>query len=446
MNKTIKTMALACTSVLLAASCEDLTEVTNVMPKDEVMTSLATGDPSYVGAISARIAPSDRKLADTLITDSLITETWTWKDIKYPISLQVSTNSSFPSSETMEVGRLKYLNRYTNYLSGSRTYYTYRNFQWQLSNLQPLTTYYYRETAMNNGSRVYGPTKQFTTSDYVHLSHIYITPWGSTEGTEQSGTLSNVGLFYGGYNSSAGYYTWPINNANNALIYNNGRWRLPSVSQQYLIPEYASNYRFYLYSPWTSAVSNSSHSPYITINVADASTDNINYMWGRSESGMSNAEASITMSNVLAKVTFVVTVKSDEQYPFTNYNFTNYALWSNSNNIPARGNLYITSGTISTSSYTNLLMRNCSFKYPDATKELVLHVIPSSVSSNWWLRLMVSKEATASDYRAQIPATRWEAGKAYTYQVTISPRGMEIGDVTLEPWDAQPSDSLFVNN
>ena len=441
MNKTIKTMALACTTVLLVAACEDLTEVTNVMPKDEVMSSLTTGDPSYVGSISARIVPSDRKMADTLATDSFnMMEYMTWKDNQYPILLQVSTNSSFPSDQTEEIFHLKHLYKYTSYYSGTNRY-IYRNFQWQLSNLTPLTTYYYRECAVNNGSRVYGPTKQFTTSDYVHLSHIFITPWGSTEGTEQSGTLGNVGLFYG----YSGH--WFIQNSNNSLTYSNGRWNLPTnVSQQYLIPEHASSYRFYLYSPWSQSAGSSSN-PYFTIDVSNAANDNIDYLWGRSEDGKTNAEASITMTNVLAKVTFVVTVQSDAQNPYTNYSFTHDALWSSSSNSPATGNFYITSGYISTSKYTNLLMRNCSFKYPDNKKELTFRVIPSAVNSDWWLRLMASKEMSASDYRAQIPSSsRWEAGKAYTYNVTISPKGMEIGDMTLEPWDVQPSDSLSVNN
>jgi hypothetical protein len=435
-------MALAATTVLLVAACEDLTEVTNVMPKDEVLSSLTTGDPNYVGAISAWIAPSDRNMTDTLTRDSSIMEYMTWNNKPYPIYLQVSTNSSFPSDQTTELSRLKYRYRYTNYTSGStRTYYTYRNYQWQLSNLVPQTTYYYRESAVNNGMRVYGPTKQFTTSDYVHLSHIYITPWGSTEGAEQSGTLSNVGLFYG--NSS----NWFIRNSRNSLTKNNGRWTLPNnISQQYLVPEYASSYRFYLYSPWNQTASESSTNPYITIDVSNAANDNIEYMWGRSSDGKSSAEASITMKNVLAKVTFVVTVQSDATQPFTGYNFTNYALYSTSNNIPTAGYLYITSGYVSGTNYKNLLMRSCSFKYPDAKKELVFRVIPGTIQSNWWLRLMTSKEISSGDYRAQIPSGSWEAGKAYTYNVTISPKGMEIGDVTLTPWDEQPSDSLFVNN
>lgn len=441
MNNNIKTMALACTTVLLAAACEDLTEVTNVMPKDEVMSSLATGDPTYVGSISAWIAPSDRSMADTLTRDSNnVREYMTWKDNKYPIQLQLSTNSSFPDGQTLELDNLKHRYKYTNYYgSTTRTYETYRNFQWQLTNLQPQTTYYYRESAVNNGSRVYGPTKQFTTSDYVHLSHIYITPWGSTEATEQSGTLNNIGLFYGRNGN------WFIQNSNNALIYSDGRWRLPNVNQQYLIPEYASSYRFYLYSPW-SQTANTSGTPYITVDVSDAANDKIEYLWGRSDDGKSSAEASITMSNMLAKVTFVVTVQSDATNPYTSYNFTNYALWSSSSNIPTAGYLYITSGYVSPYRYTSLLSRPCSFKYPDSKKELVFRVIPGSGSSNWWLRLMAGKEVSASDYRAQIPSTRWEAGKAYTYNVTISPKGMEIGDMTLEPWDVQPSDSLFVNN
>ena len=418
MNKKIKITLMGCLAVITLAGCEDLTDVPVTMPSTEELPT--GGSPSsQVGARSASVSPSPADQYSYTNSSLYATPYFPRNGYKYDVFFQYSVSPEFPDDSTRTLNRLERKNLVTN------------SFRWQLTDLQPSTTYYYREVYSDGLGYVYGETGQFTTTPTIYINSIAMQEWNQETATElPEGNSRAVGIYYGNGN------TWYLSNVNAEVYRESGRWYVPYYEYSELLPEEANGSRFYFYAPYNSQAND----VYVPVDLAKSDIDVI---FGSSQS-LQNGEyaANITMRHALALVTFQVAASEDNAVETS---FYQYALHSDSYSVPYKGNLYLASNlSFYGISRSNLLTRNygSAFRAEKTAKTLTFLVIPTS-HSDFQLQLIPEQGRT---YTADIPAGSWEADKAYSYDVKVTQHGMTVGDVYVTPWTDIDGGNILVTN
>ena len=78
-------------------------------------------------------------------------------------------------------------------------------------------------------------------------------------------------------------------------------------------------------------------------------------------------------------------------------------------------------------------------------KTVDFYVFPNTFADNDAMLVLYSKESWSNSFQSGLGGATWSAGKHYTYPVTVTPIGLQIGDVRVEEWQNNNGGSIIIN-
>lgn len=252
---------------------------------------------------------------------------------------------------------------------------------------------------------------------------------------------SALGLFVTS-GSLSNPYNGVASNNNIKSTLNGSNWTLaPAV---YLSPAPATVFAYY---PYSSGVANGTAVPV----EHNRQTD---YLYGTHTTGQStinssNPTVNLTMNHALSLVQFKLAK--------TNYTGAGVLTKIEISNKAGKTCLYseglmnISTGTITNTSNKNQgVALNMTYSLPTslpsvAPSYLKVMVLPVSATTNDGdIQILFTIDGKVYTYN--VPAsTKWEKGKENTYTVTLSGKGLVVGNITIENWTSGINGSVSIN-
>lgn len=305
----------------------------------------------------------------------------------------------------------------------------------QVGGLTPNTTYYYmavlRSVVNGNNYEVRGEVKSFTTLSSISLNSVSFTDWNDeTELVtwDMLGTsLTNANHVPVSNKYVNMYTTRSYDNVNDKDL-----WKLPYD----IMPPTEDKYVLCGYFPYRE----DAYEGIVRIDTYKYSED---VMWGCSDTLSSfNPTADLTLKHVLSRVVFSITAGENfnTQNIVTSIEFGN--LNSETKALPSGGDLNITTGAITNLDYSLANTRGTELILSATPREVSMNLIPSRFGENQvYLKLYMSG---AQPIEVKFPAAEWEAGRVYTYPITVEDAIITIGDVYVEDWNNNEGGDITV--
>lgn len=284
--------------------------------------------------------------------------------------------------------------------------------------LERSTTYYYTLCISDGRSETRGEIQTFTTSGTIGINGVTLTSW---DGSGTSGELpSEIGTFlmqgdipYGNYK----YHNKKVQN-------NGGAWQLP-----YEIEANESNpLRLYAYAPY-----NEKYAENLEIFI-DVKNENTDYLYGYSnEITAANPNVGIAMKHILAKV--ILTITNGSTAPIT-------VVSLNGEVLPYQGWFDILNGKITDYDSGEGIDRKSDIAVGN-TQNIEIYTIPVHFGTG---NVTLSLNISGHYFSVNMDAAQWDAGKQYTYPVTVNENELTVGSVRVEDWTNHHAGDITVNN
>lgn len=308
-------------------------------------------------------------------------------------------------------------------------------YEGKLGDLTPGTTYYVALCASDNCSEIVGNVISFKTASCLGLESVTWTNWDEEQTTQFT-------------NTPMGTFVYTItddvlhaNYVNMQTTYANGKWTL---SSNFTIGLNDQTKRIYAYYPYDKEQEEATK---IHVN---ANTDDV--LYGQSQDlNESNPNATIALKHAMAKVTFEIKKSAETNLDLTIGNVILRNVYSEDkvNAIRFDGYLNILTGEMSEGEVNyghDGLFRECDIALSAEKVHAVdYYVIPNSFSEGQAMLALYEKNNWNNSSVAYLGDTTWEAGKHYTYTVTVTPIGLQLGDVRVEEWENNDGGSITIN-
>lgn len=293
---------------------------------------------------------------------------------------------------------------------------------WYLTNLQPSTTYYYKQCATDGLTTVYGEVKQFTTSTAVAVNSVKLADWDEKNATDYQAI--SIGITYA---DTATTNYWSSATINQEITYNEkmNTWKMPND----IAPMESKTARLFAYAPYNSNMSSSTE--YNT--TAACYKYNEDLLYGSSDIvNTDNPKGNIVLHHKMARIIFSFTKTYDSNVDDA---FNNLYLTTKNDIIPSTCSMNIVTGTTYiTSRYSTIARGTDEFKLDSITaKNIIVDMIPWKFSDNM---VELSIQGNYSDIKSAsyLTSAEWKEGYQYTYPVKVSRHQLVIGDVQVTPW------------
>ena len=302
----------------------------------------------------------------------------------------------------------------------------------ELSKLTPNTTYYVALSATDGYSEIRGNIQSFKTLSCLTIADVTLADWESGEQKPFQSDLTSC--LYTTTNGNLEYdATYSIKNSNG--------WYMSPAKEIVFGNE---TRRIYAYHPAIEGTND--------ITKIHLHANQYDFVYGSSEElSESNPAAHIALHHVMAKVTFEIKKSSDNNFDFTvgHANLRN-AWTTHVNAIPFDCYFNLLTGELSEGEagyghdglFINELSLNLS---ATETKSVDFYVIPTSFADNDAILALYSKDSWSNSFQSGLGGISWSAGRHYTYQVTVTPVGLQIGDVYVEEWQNNEGGSIVIN-
>lgn len=297
---------------------------------------------------------------------------------------------------------------------------------WIVSGLDAGTHYLYREGATDGLISRYGPVCEFQTLPAVEVSGFSLSVWDQTGTPVAVDDTLTFGFFY--TDATTGKDEQDMSN----LPFNydpvSQRWSMPVEIEPTSVP-----HTFYVYSPYDDRLKSKD-------GISVSSHDDVDVLYGKSDDiTLDNYRAAISMKHAKAKIRFSVTRDSKDN---VGASFKSYGIEQSDAQLPSYGTFDIVTEQLQITAWTNQLERWKSFTPTETATVLELYVLPCNVQSKQFFLT----NTDGSTYYVDIPDGAWEAGNEYTYPVSVRLNQLEIGDVTITPWNEVGSGSVIIYN
>ncbi len=225
-------------------------------------------------------------------------------------------------------------------------------------------------------------------------------------------------------------------------------WNSEANNKIYLLNDEASVYGFYpadsnigLYNDGTSKISinipaiessldASSQTDYM---YATAVSTDVGATYPVAKANNVSCQVSIAFHHALSKIRFIINAASG----YTGLGKITSLVLSNTNNFNVGdGNINVADGNITledlspTLTYTGSLQINASAT-PASTVPTIEKLVPPTASGNTTISMTID----GKEMKVDLPTdSKWEAGKNYTYTVTVNNNGLSVDSVNITDW------------
>jgi hypothetical protein len=324
--------------------------------------------------------------------------------------------SIFDSTQSVELYRA-YCESYHDKSLGT-TYDWYCNLSEKDITLTPGTTYSYKMVVSDGISEVSSAVNQFTTVSIVSLDSVLLKQWGA-ETTESLSHDVDLGIFvlkpaietYGWYNQSA--KAWMLSDA--------------------IAPTDIWYGHVYAYAPYAETGAHNNYK--VPISLWER---NVDFLYGCSTTPVSETSAKVTlvMNHALARVQIKLSTDDDADYSISGTKLSRI----NSQCLYTGGEMDVCTGEITNARYIEGYCRNLNGTISKTQSQSVeMYVIPTLFDEN-----MVNLSLYGSrSWSIPFPAAKWEAGKTYSYSITIKESKLSVSDVDVKPWESNGQERVI---
>lgn len=298
-----------------------------------------------------------------------------------------------------------------------------------LNQLMPNTTYYVALCATDGYSEIKGNVLSFQTISCLGIADVMLADWNT--GALQPFDKSIASFLY-----TTQEPEWHFD-GRFTVEYGNS-WHMSPSQDIYF---YGSKKRFYACHP-------------LNENVQDVTkislSANMDFVYGSSEElSESNPNAHIALKHAMAKVSFAVKKSTD--------NLAEFVLGT----VNLRNNYQMESTAISLSAIFNLLTGEMAREViaghdglffngeavldSDKPVNVDFYVFPTNFAKGEVMLNLYGKNDWSNSFSNFLDDSKWEEGKHYTYPVTLTSVGLQIGDVRVEEWQNNEGGSIIIN-
>lgn len=304
-------------------------------------------------------------------------------------------------------------------------------YQVELTQLTPGTTYYVAFCVTDGFQKVIGNVQNFKTLSYLSIREVMAFGWNESE--PKPFTTSPLGSFLYTLTDTIPYPEL----INSSMKFEKEEWKL-SVANG--IPFEGTTKQLVAYFPYQSKAEDASQ-VYISAN-----TD---FLYGSDVLSEEDPIASLTLKHAMAKVVVELKKSSNSQLDFT------------IGTVSLRNNPTFVHRPIALAAYINCLTGECVREEPleenaglsvngnspldvETPTIITFYVIPTSFSGGEVMLSVAAKDNATDTYTTLFNGNTWESGRQYVYPVTITPSGMQIGDVYVEDWQKNEGGTIVV--
>lgn len=302
----------------------------------------------------------------------------------------------------------------------------------ELSQLTSNTTYYVALCATDGYSEVKGNVQSFKTASCLSIADVTLADWDT--GEQKPFQFALKSLLYTTTNNSLDY------DATFVLEYDSN-W---NMSPNKKIGFGYETRRLFACYPWLNDIED--------VTKIHLYANKYDFVYGSSEElSESNPNAHIALNHAMAKVTFEIKKSSDANLDFTLGSVNLRNVWTR----PVNAILFdcyfnlltgkMSEGDVSYG-HDGLFVTDLNLELSTTDAKTVdFYVIPNTFADYDAMLKLYSKESWSNSFQSELSGTTWSAGKHYTYPVTVTPIGLQIGDVRVEEWQNNEGGSIIIN-
>lgn len=306
-------------------------------------------------------------------------------------------------------------------------------YEGELYGLTPGTTYYVAFCATDGYSEIIGDVVSFKTASCLGIDSV---TWPQP-GWDEEFTNTPIGTFIYTVTDDVLHPDY----VNLMTSYANGKWSLPSG---YEIGFYNQSKRVYAYYPYNKEVIGATK---IHVN---ANSEQV--LYGQSQDlSEETPNASIALKHAMARVVFNIKKSAEANLDLTigSVNLRNNYSDDKVNAIRFDGYLNILTGEMTEGEVGfghDGLFKECDITLSAEESQTVdYNVIPNSFSKGQALLVLYEKGNWSNSFVTYLDNTTWTAGHGYFYTVTVTPIGLQLGDVRVEEWENNDGGSITIN-
>ena len=302
----------------------------------------------------------------------------------------------------------------------------------ELSQLSSSTTYYVALCATDGYSEVKGNVQSFKTASCLSVADVTLADWDT--GEQQPFQFALKTLLYTTTNGTMDY------DATFVLEYGNNWYLSPNKEVGFG----NETRRLFACYPWLDDITD--------VTKIHLYANKYDFVYGSSEElSETNPNAHIAMNHAMAKVTFEIKKSTDSNLNFTvgAVNLCN-SWYHDVNAILFDGYFNLLTGKMSEGDasygHDGLFINELNLELSATEVQTVdFYVIPTSFEDNDTMLLLYSKDSWSNLLQSGLGGATWSAGKHYIYPVTVTPIGLQIGDVRVEEWQNNNGGSIIIN-
>lgn len=302
----------------------------------------------------------------------------------------------------------------------------------ELSQLLANTTYYVALCATDGYSEVKGNIQSFRTASCLTIADVTLADWETGKQEPFNSALKSQ------------LYT----TTGNSLVYD-ATYILEYGNNWYMSPAKEIGFgnetrRFYACDPWLESIED--------VTKIHLYANKYDFVYGSSEElSESNPNAHITMNHAFAKVTFEIKKSSDSNFNLVVGDANMRNSWTKHvNAIKFDSYFNLLTGEMSEDDeyygHDGLFINQLNLELSATEVQTVdFYVIPTSFEDKDAMLILYAKDNWSNSFESALSGTSWSAGKHYTYPVTVTPVGLQIGSVRVEEWQNNNGGSIIIN-
>lgn len=227
------------------------------------------------------------------------------------------------------------------------------------------------------------------------------------------------------------------------VTYEDGGWTLPFAYKN-IIGFKNRKKRIYAYTPYI-AEQDMPRCIHVYANTNDV-------LYGHSQDmSESDPNAKIILNHALTKVTFDIKMEEGTNSDLTidMLNLRNANTDEKVDAIRLDGFLDLFTGGMSEGIVHyghDGLFKECNFTLSaEKAQGVDFYVIPNSFSEGHAMLVLSEKGNSTNSFVVYLGDTTWKSGKHYTYPITITPVGVQMGDVRIDEWENNEGGTITIN-
>lgn len=391
-------------------SCKEEEDFYNIPRFQE---SVFNEKANVINATSAEIRMYNETLIDT-------TQNGYVRSYDYYLRYSLSPDMSNPSEEIRLSSRSKKL---------PGMYGSYHVYYFDLKNLTPNTTYYYKVYVKGCGDLKFGSSvKSFTTSSTLRFSKVTYTDWDG-EIKEIDESMSPLGL---SVVDADGRSTWDLK-----VTYENGEWRVPDEVLGKDIQECG------IYTPYHGDLLNEDALGWLRLCTYKNGKNSVDDVLTGYAYLKEDKSVSLRLSHALARVRFHFTIAEDCNEDNLEVQSFIIDQEASSKIIPTIF-WYSLYGKLQKVEEFSDIDSGESFVMTKKTQSDVTILSGETRSSGTVLAKIQLSNGSTYSVPITLKADSWKSGNTYDYNIVYSRTGLTLSDVTVKEWNKNESGDINI--